>query len=420
MTKKKRGKSTSKHASFSACASDRESDDDDVNTVLEKNESYKKRAGNKQVPREVNGVEERNQQLESNVSEEERTLLEQQVLKENSVIANHVQFLKGMKGIIPRDDALSRLFTLICNGPQLANGDVFSDITLMQTTLDFVIGLIIDPSLNLQSINNVVRNMKDGFPLYSVRLMNQNLYCNDNFLKTEFTVGKLNEMKQSVHLKYCVSTLMSTLLTVSFAKRFRREAKVNLYSGTEYCNNCFYEMLKRNSHDRNSMLILSIKAFVSLLSMYGHVYWYDENFLTEFWEEALESNVAQMGTNRRAENKDLMMGSFGAVQTMIYNLLDNVGNCISYYAWLCAMDKICTKELLVTQICETVVSELHEAREVVSAVLNNHARLRSDEISGVNEYMEEMKYSIVHHFGKNKCTNVKFMMAQRLQVVMRD
>jgi hypothetical protein len=408
MTKKARAKRTPKHTSFSASASDSESERDggDVNSNdVGVRQLYKKRHGTKQVAEEV---------------EEERSLLEQQVLRENTVIANHVQFLKGMKGIIPRDDALSRLFTLICNGPQLGNGEAFSDITLMQTTIDFVIGLIIDPSLHLQSINNVVRNMKDSFPLYSVRIMNQNLYCEDNLFKMNFTIGKLNEMKQSVHLKYCVSTVMSTLFTVCFSKRFRTRGKANIALESEYCNNLFFEMLLRNSHDRKTMLKFSIKGFFSLLSMYGHVYWYDEEFLKKYWEKSLDCNVSQMGYARRAESKELMMASFGAVQTMINNLLDSVGNCVTYYAWLCAMEKGCTTEILVTQICETVSAELHEAREVVDALLNNHAMYRSDDVSEVNEYIEEMKYCIVHHFGKNKCCNIKIRMSTCLNVVMRD
>lgn len=410
MPNTQRGRSHAKQPWSAANSSDSERDDYEVYSE-DGGKCYKKRQAKKQVSRKGDGGKGRDVDRQYNVSEEETAFVEQQVLKENSVISNHVQFLKAMRGIIPRDDALSRLLTLICNGPQLANGEVFSDISLMQTTLDFVIGLIKDPSLNLRSINNVVCNIKDGLPLYYVRVLKEKLYCKDNFVTTGFTVGKLNAMKQSVHLKYCVSALMSTLFTVCFSNRFRSKATGKLEF--VYNNNRFHDMLTKKNLNFSSMLSMNIQSFLSLLCMYGHVYWYDEIFFKEYWKNAFDSNVSEMGSDRREENKKLMLGSFGAVETMIYNLLDEVGNCITYYAWLCWMEKVAAKESLVTTICETIELEIEESREAVSALLKNHT-------SAVNSFMEEMKYCIVHHFGKNKCSNLKIMIAQRLNVVLRD
>lgn len=417
MGKKAKGKS------ISSSSSDSDSDDDKRSKRAVKGKSVirkKREAGVAFRDTEAMGIEKENtgEEEEETVQVEESRVLVEQIIKENKVIATHVQFLKTMKGIIPVDEAISRLFILICNGPQLANGEVFSDITMMQTTTDFILGLITDPSLDLHSINNVVKNMKEDFPLYSARVLRKNLYCEDNFFISGFTVGLLNQMKQSVHLKYCVSTIMSNLFTVCLSKRFH---KCKADRGAIYRDNLFFYKLKNSSHDLFSMLTMNIKCFVSLLAMYGHVYFFEEAFFKEYWEKTLECYSSKMGANRRAENIKLLMESFGPVQTIIYNLLDNVGNCITNYSWLYLMEKQVTTEVLVMELCSTILSELAKAQELVSPLfINKHLSCSKQNSSKIEEYMEEMKYCIVQHFGKNKCFNVKHMIATTLAVNMRD
>lgn len=337
--------------------------------------------------------------------------------KENTVIATHVSFLKQMKGFVPKDKAFSRLFSLICNGPQLANGKHFSDITLMQTTHDFLIGLITDPSASLKNINNVVVHIDDGFFQFHGEVLQKELYGSSNFSKSGFSIGTLNQIKQSVHLKYCVTSILSNVFNVCFGKRF-----VTSYEGKLeqiYSDNVFVQKLLRNNEGKGylCMLQMNIQSYCHVLCEYGPVFYFDEEFLKEFWDDKFNSYFEKIGSNRKDENMQLMKASFGSIQIIISNLLGNLGNCITYYSWLHTMQGRVTASDLVEQLCNIIEVEVNKATDVIVPIFSKYIYNRKNSII---KFVEEIKYSLVHNYGKNKLCNVKCNLATAMNVSERD
>lgn len=195
------------------------------------------------------------------------------VEKENIFIANHIKFLKQMKGQIPKNDALRRIFQLIVTGPQMSSGELFSDMTAMQTTTDFILGFIKDPSITSDQLNTIVNSLDMvTFSRFHGRVLNENIYCSCNRFENGFNLPVLLQVKQSVHLKYCVATVASHLFDVSISKRFQTKPFGKMLE--MFPKNEFLKKLMFNKNNITVLLEENIKCFINILCMYGHIYYY--------------------------------------------------------------------------------------------------------------------------------------------------
>jgi hypothetical protein len=337
------------------------------------------------------------------------------VCKENTVISTHVKFLKQMKGHVPKTEAFARLFKLIMTGPRLVNGQPFSDIPLMQTTVEFLIGLITDPSSSRELINIITQKIDDDFAPSHVKLLQQILYGPSNYFEQGFSIGLLNQAKQSVHLKYCVTYVMSNLFSVCFGKRFLTATSGSL--GIMYNDNVFVRKLDEKYHEIGYLTLLKmyIQSYCRVLVMYGHVYYYDEEFLKVYWNGKYKSYYQKIGGTKGSN--DLLKESFGTIQVMIDNLLRNLGNCITFVSWLHLMQRKVSASDLVDEISNALEAELNDAIDKISSIFANYVENRK---KSNTMFVTEIKYSFVHNFGNKKLCNIKRMLEKALDVLERD
>lgn len=139
------------------------------------------------------------------------------------------------------------------------------------------------------------------------------------------------QLKQSVHLKYCVANTASHLFDANVLKHFQTKpfgSMDEIFPKNE---------LKKLLINKNNVTVLleeNIKCFINIMCMYGHVFYYDKDFMKGYWDEKLPKIVDQIGVTDTAEPLELIHAMLGSIQKMINNLLERVGNCITNYCWV--------------------------------------------------------------------------------------
>lgn len=347
--------------------------------------------------------------------EKKKTDLVDNLPVDNVAITNHVKFMKQMKGHIPKAGGLSRLFQLITTGPKLVNGEVFSDITTVQSTLDFLLGLINDPSATLEQINNIVSSIDDfTFSCYHGVAYDSNVYCKSNNFESGFTLQLLKQLKESIHLKYCVSAVSSSLFMMCLAKRFRDKTCGSLEE--RFVRNVFLKKLLGCSSNMFNLVHKNVKSFIKILLVYGHVYYYDELFMQHFWDRILPQYLNKIGMQNKKENLELIKGTLGTIQKMLENLLENLGNCITYYCWVHSIQNKVTEAGLVEQIATIFDKEINKSIDISKCYFKDH----NDKNMMVAKFVTEIRYMFLHSFGHHKLCNVKMKLFNHYNIKERD
>jgi hypothetical protein len=350
-------------------------------------------------------------------AKEKKTDLVDNLPVDNLAIANHVKFMKQMKGHIPKTEGLSRLFQLISTGPKLVNGEVFSDITTVQSTLDFILGLITDPSATLEQMNNIVSSMDVvTFTCYHGIVYDSNVYCQSNNFERGFTLQLLKQLKETIHLKYCVSAVSSNLFLNCLAKRFRSKTSGSSLD-ERFVGNVFLKKLMASSSNMFNLFDTNLKCFIKILFVYGHLYYYDELFMQGFWDNKLPQYVNKIGLHSKKENLELIKGTLGTIQKMLENLLENLGNCITYYCWLHSIQTKVTDAPLVDQIANIIDNEIKKSTPISQCYFENTTGNTNEK---VGQYIDEIRYMVLHCFGHHKLCKVKIKLLKYYNIKERD